>query len=70
MPTIYEYKPLTGFYTGSRRDITNTDGAPLYWTRVPIPVIPANKFARFDGTQWTIVDGPEPSLPVDPLPTP
>ena len=51
-------------FTGNTREITEKQGAPMGWTRLPLPEIPEGKFAMFMGTEWRIID----EYPVDPPP--
>ena len=78
MPTIYEYHPLTGYYTGNQRTITDKDGAPDNWTRAPLPNIHEGSFAYCRGSVWFVTDLPAPHVtqaeffvpPTPPAPAP
>lgn len=60
--TIYQVAD-NGEFTGETREIGLQDGAPVGWTRTPLPEIPADKHALFFGGQWLIVDELPPSNP-------
>lgn len=55
MPVIYETDEQRVF-TGATREIPLSGGAPLGWTRLAPPEIPAGKFARWLGSSWEILD--------------
>lgn len=58
--TIYHVAD-NGEFTGETREIGLQDGAPIGWTRTPVPEIPAGMYGLFMGGQWVLVDAlPEP----------
>lgn len=61
--TIYQVAD-NGEFAGETREIRLEDGAPIGWTRAPVPEISAGMHGLFIGGQWLIVDElPEPAGP-------
>jgi len=65
---IYQYD-YAGYYHGIYQDIPEGQGyQPGPWTDVPVPSIPDNQFAVFDGTAWFLTSEQEPPRPPEPEP--
>lgn len=59
-------------YLGEIRQIADNEGAPVGFTRTAPPTIPSGKYAKWQGSQWSIVDEPytAPDMPAPPAPEP